>query len=60
ALAYNTTVPDVYTTIFHTDLTTVCPSATELTIGGSTYTVTEATTLTITDCSCTLTEPVAT
>lgn len=39
---------------------TYCPGPTEITHGGSTYTVTEATTLTITDCPCTITKPVTT
>jgi hypothetical protein len=37
-----------------------CPGPTEITQGSSTYTVTEATTLTITDCPCTVTKPVTT
>jgi len=45
-----TEVVDVYTTY--------CPSPTEITYGTNTYTVTEATTLTITDCPCTITKPV--
>lgn len=42
-------------------LTTYCPAATEITTNGKTYTVTTATTLTITDCPCTIkkTVPVA-
>jgi hypothetical protein len=52
--AWNGTV--VYTTIVTTAITTYCPYATEVTHGGKTYTVTEATTLTITDCPCTLTQ----
>jgi hypothetical protein len=39
---------------------TYCPGPTEITHGGTTYTVTEATTLTITDCPCTITKPVTT
>ncbi|KFA66373.1 hypothetical protein S40285_01265 [Stachybotrys chlorohalonatus IBT 40285] len=42
------------------EYTTYCPGPTEITHGGSTYTVTEATTLTITDCPCTITMPVTT
>lgn len=38
-----------------TELTTYCPSPTVLTTNGATYTITEPTTLTITDCPCTLT-----
>ena len=43
------------TTEVVTSYTTFCPSPTEIVEGGKTYTVTEATTLTITDCPCTLT-----
>jgi len=58
---YSTTaLPASYVTETYVDYTTVCPSATVLTIGAKTYTVTEATTLTITKCSCTLTKPVYT
>ncbi|TPX18434.1 uncharacterized protein E0L32_011675 [Thyridium curvatum] len=49
-----------YTTEVVTALTTYCPEATKITHGGKTYTVTEATTLTITDCPCTVTKPVIT
>ena len=49
-----------YTTEFVTHLTTYCPESTSLTIGASTYTVSEATTLTISECSCTVTKPVTT
>ncbi|KPM34311.1 hypothetical protein AK830_g12260 [Neonectria ditissima] len=49
-----------YTTEVVTAYTTYCPAATEITHGGKTYTVTEATTLTITDCPCTITKPVIT
>jgi len=49
-----------YTTEVVTAVTTYCPFATEVTYGGTTYTITEATTLTITDCPCTLTRPVTT
>ncbi|EKD15457.1 mmc protein [Drepanopeziza brunnea f. sp. 'multigermtubi' MB_m1] len=35
-----------------------CPSATTIVHGTQTYTVTEATTLTITDCPCTFTQPI--
>lgn len=55
ALAYNatTTVQEkVYTTI-------ECSTPTTFAYGNSTYTVTEATTLTIEDCSCTATPTVA-
>ncbi|KAK6579616.1 hypothetical protein PZA11_007852 [Diplocarpon coronariae] len=55
---YNGTV--VYTTEVHKIYTTVCPSSTELTFNGVTYTATEATTLTITNCPCTVVKPVVT
>jgi hypothetical protein len=59
AYNYTTSIAPVYETKYVTDLTTVCPSATVITIGSSlTYTVTEATTLTITDCSCTVTNEI--
>ena len=44
------------TTAVVTALTTYCPYATELTHNGIVYTVTEETTLTITDCPCTITQ----
>ncbi|KAI6350636.1 hypothetical protein MCOR25_010524 [Pyricularia grisea] len=52
----------VYVTEVVTALTTFCPVATEITAGGKTYTITSATTLTITDCptGCTVTKPVYT
>ena len=43
-----------YTTITTTAITTYCPSSTAITHGTRTYIVTEATTLTITDCPCTV------
>ena len=51
----------VYTTEVVTAYTTFCPEATEITHGGITYTATEATTLTITDCpgGCTVTKPIS-
>jgi len=49
-----------YTTEVVTALTTVCPASTQLTYNGVTYTVTESTTLTITNCPCTLVKPVTT
>lgn len=55
--SYNGTV--AYTTEVVTHLTTYCPESTSLTVGGTTYTVSEATTLTISDCSCTITKPVS-
>jgi len=47
-----------YTTEVVTAYTTYCPEATLITHGAQVYTVTEATTLTITNCPCTLTKPV--
>ncbi|GME75379.1 unnamed protein product [[Candida] boidinii] len=47
-ITYETTVSEVVTAI-----TTYCPEATEIVTNGVTYTVTGATTLTITDCPCT-------
>lgn len=47
------------TTEVVTAYTTWCPGATEITHGSHTYTVTEATTLTITDCPCTLTHTIS-
>lgn len=49
-----------YVTEVVTAYTTYCPGPTEITHGGKTYTITEATTLTITDCPCTITKPVLT
>lgn len=48
----------MYTTEVLTALTTYCPSPTAITHGSMTYTITEATTLTITNCPCTVTKPV--
>ncbi|KAJ4265650.1 clock-controlled protein 6 [Fusarium torreyae] len=56
AHAKNVTV----TTEVVTAYTTYCPGPTEIVHGDKTYTVTEATTLTITDCPCTITKPVIT
>lgn len=52
-LANNATVSaaDVYVTDVVTAYTTYCPEATKLTQGGQTYTVSEATTLVITNCT---------
>jgi len=50
----------VYTTEVHTAYTTVCPASTELTFNGITYTAHESTTLTITNCPCTVITPVTT
>jgi len=47
-----------YVTEVYTAYTTVCPAATQLTFNGVTYTVSEATTLTITNCPCTVVKPV--
>lgn len=49
-----------YTTQVVTAYTTYCPSPTKITHGTHTYTVTEPTTLTITDCPCTVSVPVYT
>jgi hypothetical protein len=58
AAQYNSTAP-VYVTEVVTAFTTYCPEATSLVHNGVTYTVSEATTLTITDCPCTVTKPVS-
>jgi len=50
----------VYTTEVHTAYTTVCPASTQLTFNGVTYTATASTTLTITNCPCTIVKPVTT
>lgn len=49
-----------YTTEVVTAITTFCPEPTTVEYGGTTYTITEATTLTITDCPCTIKKPVTT
>ncbi|OHE91543.1 mmc protein [Colletotrichum orchidophilum] len=49
-----------YVTEVVTAYTTYCPAATVITHGGKTYNITAATTLTITDCPCTVTKPVIT
>lgn len=59
-LGQNTTVsgtPILYTTVVETSFTTYCPAATVLTFNALVYTVTAETTLTITDCPCTLVKP---
>lgn len=58
--AYNGSAP-AWTTEVVTALTTYCPDATTLTHAGVTYTVSSATTLTITSCpgGCTVTKPVS-
>eukprot|EP01003_Olkasia_polycarbonata_P004037 NODE_297_length_1034_cov_79.485279_g254_i0.p1 GENE.NODE_297_length_1034_cov_79.485279_g254_i0~~NODE_297_length_1034_cov_79.485279_g254_i0.p1 ORF type:complete len:159 (+),score=56.29 NODE_297_length_1034_cov_79.485279_g254_i0:172-648(+) len=47
-----------YTTQVVTSYTTYCPAPTSIVHGDKTWVVTKATTLTITDCPCTLTKPV--
>jgi hypothetical protein len=49
-----------YVTEVVTAYTTYCPEPTKITHGTKTYTVTKATTLTISDCPCTVTKPVVT
>ncbi|KAI2639959.1 hypothetical protein GGS21DRAFT_388525 [Xylaria nigripes] len=49
-----------YTTQVVTSYETYCPGPTQITYGTNTYTITEATTLTITDCPCTVSVPVLT
>ncbi|KUJ10308.1 uncharacterized protein LY89DRAFT_257229 [Mollisia scopiformis] len=49
-----------YETITTTAFTTYCPEATVFAHGNVVYTVTEATTLVITDCPCTITRPIQT
>lgn len=51
---------ETVTTEVVTEYTTYCPYATTFTEGSSTYTVTEATTLTITNCPCTRTYSMST
>lgn len=51
---------ETVTTEVVTEYTTYCPYATTFTEGSSTYTVTEATTLTITNCPCTRTYTMST
>jgi hypothetical protein len=58
--AYDEHTNVTYTTEVVTAYTTYCPSATEIVHGSSTYTVTEPTTLTISDCPCTVSMPVYT
>jgi len=59
AANYNVTATQ-YTTEVYTAYTTVCPASTELTFNGVTYTATESTTLTITNCPCTVIKPITT
>jgi len=49
-----------YVTEVFTAYTTYCPASTEVTFNGVTYTATESTTLTITNCPCTIVKPVTT
>lgn len=62
ASADETVDADKQSTFFTTDVevvtayTTYCPEPTEIVTNGKTYTVSEATTLTITDCPCTITK----
>ncbi|KAK8089877.1 Clock-controlled protein 6 [Apiospora hydei] len=49
-----------YTTEVVNQYTTYCPGPTQITHGTKTYTVTAPTTLTITDCPCTVSKPVYT
>jgi len=56
AQTINVTASNVYTTEVVTAFTTYCPFATTLSHNGQTYTVTSATTLTITNCPCTITK----
>lgn len=58
-LGYNPYSNATVTTEVVTAFTTYCPAATTLTYNQKTYTISSATTLTITDCPCTLTRPVA-
>jgi hypothetical protein len=53
----STSTAPAYVTEVVTAYTTYCPEPTKITHGGKTYTVTKATTLTITDCPCTVTKP---
>ncbi|OAA75268.1 hypothetical protein LEL_07256 [Akanthomyces lecanii RCEF 1005] len=47
----------VWTTEVVTAYTTYCPAPTTVVVNNKTHTVTEATTLTITDCPCTISKP---
>lgn len=65
APSYETPSPSAYPPVYETtvvsEYTTVCPGPTEVPIGpGKTITVSESTTLTITDCPCTISKPVYT
>lgn len=54
--SYPVEVPPVYVTKTTEKYETYCPGPTTITYGTQTYTVTEETTLTITDCPCTYVE----
>ncbi|KAK6950865.1 hypothetical protein Daesc_007393 [Daldinia eschscholtzii] len=56
----NSTSATQYTTEVVTSYETYCPGPTQITYGTNTYTVTEPTTLTITDCPCTISKPIYT
>ncbi|RKF58681.1 Clock-controlled protein 6 [Erysiphe neolycopersici] len=61
--AYNATnvyYSTVYITEVHTAYTTFCPNSTELVYNGVTYTATKESTITITNCPCTVVKPVVT
>lgn len=53
-----TTGSVVWTTEIVTAYTTYCPAPTTVVVNNKTHTVTKATTLTITDCPCTISKPV--
>lgn len=55
AFGYGNGTDYTTTTEIVKELTTYCPHPTTVVQGSKTYTVSEATTLTITDCPCTLT-----
>lgn len=59
SIAANSTWGAVYTTKVVTAYTTFCPGATTLVHNGQTYTASASQTLTITNCPCTITTPVA-
>lgn len=56
--ATETVAPDVWTTSVLTAITTFCPGPTQITHAGKVYSITTATTLTISDCPCTVSVPV--
>ncbi|KAH6666861.1 putative clock-controlled protein 6 [Halenospora varia] len=56
----NATIPIVWTTATLTAYTTYCPEPTTVVHGNKTYTATTATTLTITNCPCTVSYPATT